>query len=101
MRKPLLSNLTLLIAATSLGAALPSVGQASPLEERIGVERFEPSRLRRPGRKGILELAAKKKKKKKKKSGGDDSSTTPGETDVASRQRHAARPTRTCRRRRA
>ncbi len=66
----MISKLTLLIAATSLSAALPGVGAASPMDERIGgVERFESSRLRRPGRKGVLELAAKKKKKKKKKSG--------------------------------
>jgi hypothetical protein len=77
-----MSNLTLLIAATSLSATLPSVGVASPLEERVGVERFEPSRLRRQGRK--FELAAKKKKKKKKKSGADASSTAPGETESGS-----------------
>jgi hypothetical protein len=76
-----MSNLTLLIAATSLSAALPSVGLASSLEERVGVERFEPSRLRRPGRKGTLELAAKKKKKKKKKSGADDTSAAPGDAN--------------------
>jgi len=86
VRKRLISNLTVLLAGASLSATLPGVGLASPLEERLGVERFEPSRLRRPARKGILELAAKKKKKKKKKaaSGQDDSSTTPGETDDTS-----------------
>jgi hypothetical protein len=84
VRKPLLSKLALLIAATSLSAALPGVGVASSMDERIGGgERFESSRLRRPGRKGILELAAKKKKKKRKSkaSAPDESSTTPGETD--------------------
>jgi hypothetical protein len=86
VRKPLqlISKLTLVIAATSLSAALPGVGAASPMEERIGgVERFESSPLRRPGRKGVLELAAKKKKKKKKRSGAaaDDTGTAPGESD--------------------
>lgn len=84
MRKPLLSNLALLIAGASMGAALPSITHASPLEERITSERFEPSRLRRADRKGKMELAAKKKKKKKKGSssspssrgGADDSSDT-------------------------
>jgi len=80
----MMSKLALLVAATSLSAALPGVSAASPMDERIGgAERFESSRLRRPGRKGILELAAKKKKKKKKKAGAaaDSSNTTPGESD--------------------
>ncbi len=86
MRKRLATNLAVLLAGASLGATMPSIGMASPLDERIGVERFELSRLRRAGRKGTLELAAKKKKKKKKSaaSGKDDSSTTPGETDTES-----------------
>jgi hypothetical protein len=86
VRRPLISNLALLIAGASLTATLPTAGLASPLEERISVERMELSRMRRPPRKNILQLAAKKKKKKKKaaSSGRDDSSTTPGETDEAS-----------------
>ena len=64
-------SLSAMLAGASLGATLPAVGVASPLGERIGVERFEASRLRRAGRKGTFELAAKKKKKKKKK--GSDS----------------------------
>ena len=80
MRKRLATNLALLLAGACLGATLPTVGMASPLDERIGVERFESSRLRRAGRKGTFELAAKKKKKKKKKAG--DSSSAPSEADT-------------------
>lgn len=80
MRKRLATNLALLLAGACLGATLPTIGMASPLDERLGVERFEPSRLRRAGRKGTLELAAKKKKKKKKKA-SDESSAAPGDTD--------------------
>jgi hypothetical protein len=80
VRKRLATNLALLLAGACLGATLPTVGMASPLDERIGVERFEVSRLRRAGRKGTVELAAKKKKKKKKKAG--DSSSAPGEADT-------------------
>ena len=83
MRKRLATNLALLLAGASLSATMPAIGMASPLEERIGIERFEPSRLRRPGRKGMFELAAKKKKKKKKKSGAGDSGSSAAETDSA------------------
>jgi hypothetical protein len=82
VRRRLATNLALLLAGASLGATLPAVGFASPLDERIGVERFEASRLRRAGRKGTLELAAKKKKKKKKKA-SDESSATPGDADTS------------------
>ena len=83
MRKRLAANLALLLAGASLGATRPAVGMASPLDERIGVERFESSRLRRAGRKGIFELAAKKKKKKRKagSSGSSNSSAAPDEKD--------------------
>jgi len=83
VRKRLATNLALVLAGACLGATLPAVGMASPLDERIGVERFEASRLRRAGRKGTFELAAKKKKKKKKK-GADESSAAPSESDSGS-----------------
>jgi hypothetical protein len=78
-----------LLAGASLGATLPAVGMASPLDERIGVERFEAPRLRRAGRKGIFELAAKKKKKKKKKA-GDQSSPAAGEADTGGSEESGA-----------
>jgi hypothetical protein len=84
------SNLAVLLAGASLGAALPSIAIASPLEERLGSERFEPSRDRRAWRKGTIELAAKKKKRKKKAagssgaaSGANDASDSDTETSPA------------------
>src|SRR5664279_2727574 len=77
-RRGLCANLTWLIAGASVGVAVPSLALASIVEERAGVERLEPSRERRGGHNGTLELAAKKKKKKKRAAGaaapaGDDS----------------------------
>ncbi len=89
MKKLRLSaNLAVLLAGASLGASLPSIAIASPLEERLGSERFEPSRERRAGRKGTIELAAKKKKKKKKAAGssgaaGAASDTSDSDTEAS------------------
>jgi hypothetical protein len=69
-RRGLCANLTWLMVGASVGVAVPSLALASIVEERAGGESLEPSRERRAGQKGTLELAAKKKKKKKRAAGG-------------------------------